>query len=486
VDDQSETRQTLCHLLSALGVGLSDGGLVKAVAVGEEALLLVEQGVAVEQPYDLVLLDWVMPGMGGAEVLTRMRQLQPQLVVVVVSAYGSDSLRGEAMKGGAHTFLAKPILPESVRHLLQRLKGDNAGASAQLTGAAEAVRLDDLRVLLVEDNALNQQFATELLARRGARVDVAANGCEALERMRHAQPAPYDVVLMDLQMPVMDGYEATRLMREDPAISDIPVIAMTAHAMSEERARCLALGMVNHITKPLDPGALYAALAPYCHVLPGHDLPTVQSTRVRRPEDAWPAIEGIDIAVAMDRFEGDLALYHATLSAFLTHAQGVLAWLPGSIGLEDWPAVEREAHTLKGLGGTIGHAALQGYARRLEEAAKAKDADRVQHACELLIQVMAPFVKSLQNDLFDIEAAQVVHAAARDVREQDLLLAQRLKQLTGECDSEALALWQRHRAEFAAWLPAVVTDRLNAALARCDFDSAFGLLDELDLEAKLK
>jgi signal transduction histidine kinase/DNA-binding response OmpR family regulator len=484
VDDQGETRQTLCHLLDSLGVGVADGGLVKAVARGDEALMLVEQAEAVAQPYDLVLLDWVMPGLGGAEVLARLRELQPRLVVVVMSAHGSDSLRGEVVKGGAHTFLAKPILPEAVRQLLQQLKGDQASA-AQQAFVAEGVRLDDLHVLLVEDNALNQQFATELLTRRGARVDIAANGQEALERLRQSQPLPYDVVLMDLQMPVMDGYEATRQMRLDPTTADIPVIAMTAHAMPEERERCMALGMVDHIAKPLDPAALYAALAPYCRG--PQDLAAAgPAATSRMAEGDWPRIDGLDVAMAAERFEGDAQLYRATLAAFIDHAQRVLAWLPGSIAVEDWPAVAREAHTLKGLGGTIGYELLQEQARQLEVAALAEDAARVHHTSELLIQVMAPFVKSLQNHLIEIDAARVVHATAQDVNEQDILLAQRLKQLTGECDSEALALWQRHRAEFAAWLPAVVTDRLHAALARCDFDSAFGLLDELDLEAKLK
>ena len=137
-----------------------------------------------------------------------------------------------------------------------------------------------------------------------------------------------------------------------------------------------------------------------------------------------------------------------------------------------------------GLGGTIGAASLQGYARSLEAAAVAHDMVGVQRSADLLIQVMASLVKNLQNQTFNDGAAPAVLAAAsRDVTAADRELARRLKQLTGECDSEALALWQQHRAEFAVWLPAVVTDRLNAALARCDFDSAFGLLEELDLEA---
>jgi HPt (histidine-containing phosphotransfer) domain-containing protein len=175
----------------------------------------------------------------------------------------------------------------------------------------------------------------------------------------------------------------------------------------------------------------------------------------------------------------------ATLSAFVMHAQHILNWLPQAIEAGDWPALAREAHTLIGLGGTIGAASLQGYARSLEKAAVAHDTDAVQRTSDLLIQVMASLVKSLQNQTLIDGAAHALQVAARDVTAHDRAMALRLKQLTGECDSEALALWQQHRAEFAAWLPAVLTDRLGAALARCDFDSAFGLLDELDLEADL-
>ncbi|TAK98621.1 MAG: sensor histidine kinase [Aquabacterium sp.] len=485
IDDQSETCQTLSGLLGALGVGQVDGGLVRVVPNGEEGIRVAQEALDAGQPYDLALLDWVMPGLGGAQTLSTLRECQPDLMVVVISAYGSDNLRAEALSAGAHTFLTKPILPEALRTLLHRLKGEGSSAAVpQVAPPEEVIRLDGLRVLVVEDNVLNQQLAIELLSRRGARVDVAVNGIEALERLRQGGGASYDVVLMDLQMPVMDGYETTREIRNDPSLTHVPVIAMTAHAMAEERERCLALGMVNHIAKPLDPRALYAALAPFCG-LAVKVMAQPYPARQRRTPDT-PRIEGLDVDTALSRFEGDLPLYRITLNAFVDHAEHVLQWLPGALQQADWTAVAREAHTLKGLGGTIGSQVLQGYARGLEAAAKSEDAAAVQQAVAELVQVLSPLVKTLQNYLTEIEvtspepAPVLVHEASPS----DLELAQRLKQLTGECDSEALALWQQYRNAFAAWLPAVTTARLNAALARCDFDSAFGLLDELDLEAK--
>src|SRR5690606_5588499 len=332
VDDQPETGQILSHLLSSLGVGIADGGLVRVVHDGHEAVRLAGQAVSVGQPYDLVLLDWVMPGMGGAAVLARLREVQPDVLVVVISAYGSDSLRSEAREGGAHSFLPKPILPEAARQMLWRLKGEGGMVAAEQVQAADGVRLDGLHVLLVEDNALNQQLATELLCRRGARVDVVHHGREALERMRQRLPARYDLVLMDLQMPVMDGYETTKAMQEDAALREVPVVAMTAHAMTEERARCMALGMVGHIAKPLDPATLYAALAPFgVPAAPGLPSDLALAPPVHGPghsqarrlgeaggdlDMALPDIPGLDLQMAMHHVDGDLALLRATLAAF--------------------------------------------------------------------------------------------------------------------------------------------------------------------------
>jgi len=528
VDDQSETRQALCGLLSSLGVG-QQGGLVHPAASGEQALGLAREACQEGRGYDLVLLDWVMPGLSGSETLAALRQLQPEGAVVVMSAYGSDGLRAQALAGGAQACLDKPILPEAVRSLLQRLKGGEVVQVGAISPSAEAIRLDGLRVLLVEDNALNQQLATELLCRRGARVDVAANGCEALERLRQAGPHAYGVVLMDLQMPVMDGYAATREIRQDEALSATPVIAMTAHAMPEERERCLALGMVNHLAKPLDPALLYATLAPYCRLgakasapAPGAGQATLIGSTAPVPAGlslsamqaavqvrslayeslstsqgnaqaqahasqggaALPHIEGLDVPLAMSRFESDLGLFHTTLAAFVDHGEHILGWLPDALLQENWTALSREAHTLKGLGGTIGSHALQRCAQSMEHAVLAEHLPDTQAAAQQLIQSLGPLLHTLKAYLNQVQGEALVDVPSHHATAHDLDLAERLKRLASECDSEALALWQQHRTEFAAWMPAVTTARLNVALNRCDFDSAFGLLEELDLETK--
>ncbi len=352
----------------------------------------------------------------------------------------------------------------------------------------ERQRLDGLRVLLVEDNALNQQLASELLSRQGAEVTVAVHGQAALDRLR-APGAAFDVVLMDLQMPVMDGYQATRLMREDPALRTLPVLAMTAHAMLEERERCLELGMQNHLSKPLEPATLFAALRPFCR----QDVAAPQAQAPVLPEvvpelSGWPKVPGLELRQVLTHFAGDASLFAQTVLAFGEHAKSVLALLPDALLRQAWPDIHREAHTLKGLGRTLGHAKLSEQARVLELASSqtVQAGQPAQPDPVAIEQATASLLETLRTLLADIHrldadlracvqggAAKVPAAAGLDAG-----MMTRLSQLVAESDGQALSLWQRHRTAFAGGLPPTVFARLDDALARCDFDAASGLLGE--------
>ena len=341
-------------------------------------------------------------------------------------------------------------------------------------------RLDGLRVLLVEDNALNQQLASELLGRQGAEVTVAVHGQAALDRLREPG-AVFDVVLMDLQMPVMDGYQATRLMREDPALRTVPVLAMTAHAMLEERERCLELGMQNHLSKPLDPATLYAALRPFCR--PGKP-PTAGPTLAEvAPEmSGWPRVPGLALQQVHAHFAGDASLYAQTVLAFGEHAQSVLALLPDAVSRQAWAEVHREAHTLKGLGRTLGHATLSEQAQALElvvsQAAQATQA-AIEQAAEPLLATLRTLLTDIHRLDADLRACvQGGAGAAPAAASLDAGMMTKLSQLVAESDGQALSLWQRHRTAFAGGLPPTLFARLDDALARCDFDAASGLLGE--------
>jgi signal transduction histidine kinase/DNA-binding response OmpR family regulator len=485
VDDHAESRATLRGLLHALGVGQGEGGLIDVVATGQAAIERVHRAASVGTPFDLVLLDWVLPDLDGSQVLRAMREDTAGATrVMVISAYGWDNLRVSALQAGASGFLAKPILPDMLRRLLQPtgLRYPVSPTGAGSDGPAHPLR--GLRVLLVEDNPVNRQLACELLRRAGAQVDTADHGGEAVAQLETHGASAFDVVLMDLQMPVMDGYEATRVIRENAAWRDLPIIAMTAHAMVEERERCLALGMRGHIAKPIDPAGLVRTLRGL--VPAGRSGTTDDDTRqaaeaaLTEAVDAlvaahWP---GIDLAEATRRC-GSQALALRSLAQFATHYRpmtGPAGTLAKLLGAGQWATLQREAHTLKGLGRQLGMVAVAEAAQALEAALRVDTPDRVTATVgtERLLAALAPVLDGLAARSPLAEPA----GAAPVVVAPDLAARwERLRQLLGSGDSQALVLWHEEGSQLTAVLPPPVARALDDAMHRCDFEQALDCLD---------
>jgi len=409
----------------------------------------------------------------------------------LVALMGGDiAVQSEPAQGSTFR-IQMPVVPA-------RVLGAQPGDAARRAAAQdERLRLDGLRVLLVEDNMLNQQLASELLMRRGALVTVARHGQEALDLLRRAGTRP-DVILMDLQMPVMDGYQATQAIRQDPALCDIPVLAMTAHAMVEERERCLALGMRGHLSKPLDPLTLYATLGPYvpataqghatvagaaAEPLPPEAASAARAGEVLRRADLpdapdaldWPEVPGLDRPASEAYFAGDAGLYRQTLHAFVQHVRELLPRLPQALQAQDRATLVREGHTLKGLARTVGHGTLAERALALERIADGGSQAETERAVALLVDAVVPLVDALESVLKPPASPHPTLVPAAP----DAALVQSLTRLTADSDGQALSLWQRHRTAFAGWLPPSTFARLDDALARCDFDAAARHLQEL-------
>jgi len=475
VDDQRETRCSLLRQLKALGVGAGPGGLLEAVPGGAEAVQRCEAARRIGQGIDLVLLDWVLPDMDGGEVLRRLRADGEAPRVVVTSAYGWDNLRSDALHAGAETFLQKPVLPDALRRVLK----PSAAAPAALP-RPQAPTLRGLHVLLVEDNPVNQQLASELLSRAGATLDTAGNGREALLRLEQQGAQAYDLVLMDLQMPVMDGYEATRAIRAQPRWRDLPVVAMTAHAMVEERERCLALGMRGHISKPLDPVALVRELEAYVPVAAvaplGEPAASAAGYADDEPHLPWPDWDEIDVGTGLQHCGSETVLRNA-----LAHFAGEYARHAHKLTVlartHRWADLAREAHTLKGLGHQLGMVAMAEAARALEASVNAAPAS----------------VRPANVDLLTHELGAALDAAVAALQAQppwpasaDTALVSRpqalpmhwdeLRRLLADSDSEALVLWQRDRRALMEVLPAAKARALDEAMQRCDFEGALGCL----------
>ncbi|WP_374359739.1 response regulator [Pseudoduganella danionis] len=483
VDDQPEARTVLQHLLQALGVGAAGEGCIDLADSAAAAIAQVQAAHAAGQPYDLLLLDWVMPPAGGDSVLAALNGQAP--VTAIVSAYDAEHLHISAGRLGARHFLAKPVLPAALRELLASVTGQ-ASIDASLPLRQQAAALDGMRVLLVEDNPLNQQLACELMEGRGVQVTVAEHGQAALDLLAAVPPDHYHVVLMDLQMPVMDGYEATRRLRARPEFAALPLIAMTAHALVEEREQCLALGMNGHIGKPIEPDELYAELARHyvassppangltgMNGISGMSGMSGEGGAVADSDAAGlPAIAGLDTASGLRRCGGRVSLYRGMLERYgLEFAQLVPA-MEGLLAAAQWGEAERLAHTLRGLSGTIGAASVAELATALESACHAGDAAAAQIALAALAAPLQNLLAALPQAPAPVEGGGPGASAALP----DCL--PRLRALLADSDGDCIALWEEHRAAFAAALPVEIVQQINHALENIDFDTALTLLPE--------
>jgi CheY-like chemotaxis protein len=338
---------------------------------GEAAIVEVEHAEAEGVPYEIIFLDWEMPGMNGVETAKLLRQRQTDRIplMIMVTGYGREDVRKGAEEAGIEEVLIKPVsasmLFEGVVRILSgapegpRRIGDESSGSFALLATIRGAR-----VLLVEDNDLNQEVALELLTDAGFVVDLAEDGQIALDKLAAGD---YDIVLMDMLMPVMDGVTATRTLRLDPRWQGLPVVAMTANAMQADRERCLAAGMNDHIAKPIEPEDLWKMLLKW--VKPRH-APSTPESGIKTVDDLsfLSGIEGLDSFNGLRRVLGKKALYGSMLRKFITGQKSAVAEISGALRENSWEGAERLAHTLKGVSSSIGATGVASLATQLESA----------------------------------------------------------------------------------------------------------------------
>ncbi len=490
VDDQPDASLALTDLLGALGIGATYPGGIDSANDGDIALAMVERAEEERRPYDLMLIDWVMPRMDGAEVLKALkaRTGASSPLPVIVSAYDSDTMHRVGEELGARHFVPKPVLPESLRDLVRWLAGDGTGAPPSERQAEVGIDLTGMRVLLVEDNAMNQQLAVELMESKHAEVDVANNGQEAIERLDAHPAAWYSLVLMDLQMPVMDGYEATRLLRLDSRFVDLPVIALSAHAMADERERCQVLGMNGHLSKPIDPDILYTTLERLsgrgASVRPGPK--TSQSVRGAAPRLVdtvnLPAIQGLDVRSGLRHTDGKSRLYAQLLRRFAHDYENFEAMMRSLLAAGDWDRAMREAHTLKGLAGSLGAIDVQPRAASLEKATRTHDAAETRSNLTHTTERLAPLVAALRTH-FELENDDSPHkdAVPGSVSDPAEWLSS-FRDLLQQGDVEARDLWDARPDAVADRLPGPIVHGITRALENFEFDTALRLVSDISVD----
>jgi signal transduction histidine kinase/CheY-like chemotaxis protein/HPt (histidine-containing phosphotransfer) domain-containing protein len=376
VDDNAAAREILGEALSGVV------GRVDAVSGGGEAVAAVKRNDAAA-PYDVVLMDWKMPELDGLEATRRIKRdsgIRKQPAVVMITAFGREEVRDEAERLGIEAFLLKPVTRSMLFDTLVTLFGPSSGETAASTSLAseQGTRLDGLRALLFEDNEINQQVAVELIEGVGGRVTVVGDGREGVELLEaSADPVPFDVVLMDIQMPEMDGFQATARLRAQPRFGVLPIVAMTANATVDEKQRCVAAGMGEHIAKPIDPDVLYEVLAR--HLPPAGSASAAAPTKAEAVPAGVPEVDGLDVAQGLRRVAGNRKLYVSLLGTFVQGHEGAADAIGRCLERGDRAAAERLAHTVKGTAGNLAAIHVQAAAGALEKAIReGADASQVE------------------------------------------------------------------------------------------------------------
>ncbi|WP_051278472.1 response regulator [Solimonas flava] len=363
VDDNPTALTILRGHLEAFGCEVAEAG------DGASAIARVRAAGA--RGYRLLLLDWQMPGLSGIETARRIRALAAAepVVIIMVTAFGREEVERQAQAAGFDGFLIKPVNPSVLHDTIVAALGRElvVGAVQEAPPMPTGARLTGRRVLLVEDQDINQEVAYELLQRVGVRVDVVADGRAAIAR---AAAADYDAVLMDVQMPEMDGLEATRRIRAlGSARATVPIIAMTASAMAGDRERCLEAGMDDHLGKPIDVGQLYALLERWVDAA-GSDGAGAAAT-----DNA-----GVDFDAAIALMGGDRTLWQRAARRYLASPSAPHA-IAAALAAGDASTALRQAHALKGAAATLGMTALGQAAARVEQRlAEARDVGAELHA----------------------------------------------------------------------------------------------------------
>jgi len=480
VDDNQQAREILTDSLKGLALA------AQSASSGEDAIRELAAADS-QEPYQLVLMDWHMPGMDGLEtsrIIKRSGCLKHAPKIVMVTAFEREDIRAQAEDIGIEGYLLKPVTPSTLYDTLVDLFGvasrePEPSRSTKATSSSD--RASGVRILLVEDNEVNQQVATELLESEGAIVRVANHGGEALRILTEGeQPPPFDIVFMDLQMPGMDGFTATKLLRAKPGLGSLPIIAMTAHALVEERQRCLEAGMNDHVSKPIDPDALFATLMRW--VKP-REVPTTESEgRLAKVADdvILPEIDGVDMASGLKRVAGNKRLYRDLLVQFATKQRDADSQILAAME-NDRKLAQRIVHTVKGVAGNIGLGQVFAIAEKLERAIREVNAD-VPALVEEFAQVLRRQIQAIEAAMHDGMPGGAAKTSRRfDAKAMSSAFAQ-LKMLLESNDGDAAEAFLTLESALAGTCDEQRLRALGTAISEFEFDNALSQLDEIARE----
>lgn len=464
-DDNATSREILEELLMGFGYA------VTLSSTGQEAVDEVRSRGG-ENPFDLVLLDWRMPGMNGIDAAREIRQVcsEKPPVTILVTAYGRDDVARSAQIAGVSNVLSKPVNESQLFDAIANAFGGTS-QSEPLTSTSGSIAFSGQRVLLVEDNEVNQQVARELLEQAGLHVTIANHGREAVDLLK---AEPFELVLMDVQMPVMDGLTATRLIRHEKIAPKTPIVAMTANAMQGDRDVCLEAGMDDYVAKPIEPDELMATLARYLQSQ-GEQGPTLQSVA---GEWEFPMIHGLDPKAGLRRVAHNAILYRKLLLQFRKEQGGAALEIRVALSQSNLDSATRLAHNLKGVAANLGAIQVALQATDLEKRLRGQALENVEGPLGLLERTMERLCQELK--VLEVEPAPAQReAAAVDWNALQLEIAQIRPLLESDLE-QAMVLAEQMLERYSG--SSEVGDalrKLQDSLQSFDTDAAGESLDEI-------
>lgn len=475
VDDNDSARLILQDMAQSLS------WQADTAANAEDASLLLAKTQQSDNSYDALFVDWRMPGMDGLTFARSVREsnLTKAPMVVMITAFGKEMLykHASAYERYLDGFLIKPITPSMMLKTVEAVSNADAAVSSIIKPKLSEQPLHGLSLMLVEDNLTNQLVASELLQQQGARTQIASSGSEALTILEHSR-SHVDLVLMDLQMPGMDGYETTRRIRQLPQYQQLPVVAMTANAMPSDKAACLAAGMQDHIAKPFNLDELIEKILRYSKAVSAKNTKKTAAHQLHFDAVVLAFCETHHIALeaACNRLGRSPTLYRKALSQFNHDVASCLEQLNNTELNND--AAKLLFHSLKGAAATVGFNDLAGLAARLES--ELNEPERQFYSVNEHTQQMVK--QAAENAQALLKLLQQEHSAATppfSVTNTDYapqLL--KLKHHLNSVNMAALPLYQKLSSLLKAQQPEL-NAKLETAILNLAFDEAAVILDTI-------
>ncbi len=467
-DDNPTSLQILTDTLGSLNFKVS------SVNSGDQAIQMLKQS---SHKFDLLLIDWRMPDKDGIDTANEIKQslsIEKMPLIILMTAYGKDLIEIDSDKFFLDGILIKPITPSSLFNAI--IQAQKNTAEHRVSIKSDEVSPKEItglvgEVILAEDNLINQQVALEILQQMGVDVFVCSNGIEVLDLLKTTTP---DLILMDIQMPEMDGYETTKRIRSNKQFDDIPILAITANAMKEDIQKSIDAGMQGHISKPVDPEILYQTLSQYLDFTDSHKLlaqATEEQPQPASAEQSWPdSIAGLNIKRGIQQVGGNEQLYQKLLKDFLHNHEHLGQDLEKYIQQNDQQQATRSAHTLKGVTGNIGAERLYQASSEIDQ--KLKKGEPIEST---LLNEFSSAFNELSKGIHQLQSRPNNEANTSATADREVELKKLLQSLHNN-DANSGRLLKELSSELIPLIGAETMQRITQLVADFEFEQATAIL----------